>query len=126
MLELCACNCEEGLFHQKGKAKRKQKPLAITWIEILFQRRFQPGDKVMVIPSLSEAEAAALFPNGVTTKEVPSGKKYLRYTQLWRRTLRQRSALIDRSLNWQTFYVCSHVELAKKQWCTCPIATNEY
>ncbi|XP_068449109.1 peroxiredoxin-6 [Clinocottus analis] len=39
------------------------------------------GEKVMVIPSLSEAEAAVLFPNGVTTKEVPSGKKYLRYTQ---------------------------------------------
>ncbi|KAL6107479.1 prdx6 [Pungitius sinensis] len=42
---------------------------------------WKPGQKVMVIPSLSEAEAAALFPNGVTTKEVPSGKKYLRYTQ---------------------------------------------
>ncbi|XP_029284919.1 peroxiredoxin-6 [Cottoperca gobio] len=39
------------------------------------------GDKVMVIPSLSDAEAAALFPNGVTTKEMPSGKNYLRYTQ---------------------------------------------
>lgn len=37
----------------------------------------------MVIPSLSDAEAAALFPNGVTTKELPSGKKYLRYTQPW-------------------------------------------
>ncbi|XP_069006140.1 peroxiredoxin-6 [Embiotoca jacksoni] len=43
---------------------------------------WKPGDKVMVIPSLSEAEAASLFPNGVTTKEVPSGKKYLRYTQI--------------------------------------------
>ncbi|XP_053177919.1 peroxiredoxin-6 [Scomber japonicus] len=42
---------------------------------------WKPGDKVMVIPSLSDAEAAALFPNGVTTKEVPSGKKYLRFTQ---------------------------------------------
>jgi len=42
---------------------------------------WKPGDKCMVIPSLSDAEAAALFPNGVTTKEVPSGKKYLRYTQ---------------------------------------------
>ncbi|KAM9849241.1 peroxiredoxin-6 [Aulostomus maculatus] len=42
---------------------------------------WKPGDKVMVIPSLSDAEAAELFPNGVTTKEVPSGKKYLRYTQ---------------------------------------------
>ncbi|XP_072245953.1 peroxiredoxin-6 [Leuresthes tenuis] len=43
---------------------------------------WKPGDKVMVIPSLSDSEAAALFPNGVTTKEVPSGKKYLRYTQI--------------------------------------------
>uniref|UniRef100_UPI0037E81EB6 peroxiredoxin-6 n=1 Tax=Semicossyphus pulcher TaxID=241346 RepID=UPI0037E81EB6 len=42
---------------------------------------WKPGDKVMVIPSLSDAEAAALFPSGVTTKELPSGKKYLRYTQ---------------------------------------------
>ncbi|XP_044218233.1 peroxiredoxin-6 [Thunnus albacares] len=42
---------------------------------------WKPGDKVMVIPSLSDAEAATLFPNGVTTKEVPSGKKYLRFTQ---------------------------------------------
>nr|XP_019936231.1 PREDICTED: peroxiredoxin-6-like [Paralichthys olivaceus] len=42
---------------------------------------WKPGEKVMVIPSLSDSEAAALFPNGVTTKEVPSGKKYLRYTQ---------------------------------------------
>jgi len=42
---------------------------------------WKPGDKCMVIPSLSDAEAAALFPNGVTTKEVPSGKRYLRYTQ---------------------------------------------
>uniref|UniRef100_A0A3Q4AFU0 Peroxiredoxin-6 n=1 Tax=Mola mola TaxID=94237 RepID=A0A3Q4AFU0_MOLML len=42
---------------------------------------WKPGDKVMVIPSLSDAEAATLFPNGVTTKEVPSGKTYLRFTQ---------------------------------------------
>ncbi|XP_026014482.1 peroxiredoxin-6 [Astatotilapia calliptera] len=43
---------------------------------------WKPGDKVMVIPSLSDAEAASLFPNGVTTEEVPSGKKYLRYTHI--------------------------------------------
>ncbi|XP_068176146.1 peroxiredoxin-6 [Antennarius striatus] len=42
---------------------------------------WKPGDKVMVIPTLSEAEAAKLFTNGVTTKEVPSGKTYLRFTQ---------------------------------------------
>nr|XP_046247195.1 peroxiredoxin-6 [Scatophagus argus] len=43
---------------------------------------WKPGDKVMVIPSLSEAEATTLFPSGVTTKDMPSGKNYLRYTQL--------------------------------------------
>ncbi|XP_077573280.1 peroxiredoxin-6 [Stigmatopora nigra] len=43
---------------------------------------WKPGDKVMVLPNVSDADAAVLFPNGVTTKEVPSGKKYLRYTQL--------------------------------------------
>jgi len=42
---------------------------------------WKPGDKCMVIPSLSDAEAAALFPNGVTTRDVPSKKTYLRYTQ---------------------------------------------
>lgn len=50
---------------------------------------FQPGDKVMVIPSLSDEEANKLFPNGFTTKEVPSGKKYLRYTQPWSSLARQ-------------------------------------
>ncbi|XP_061540065.1 LOW QUALITY PROTEIN: peroxiredoxin-6 [Phycodurus eques] len=43
---------------------------------------WKPGDKVMVHPNVSDAEAATLFPNGITTKELPSGKKYLRYTQL--------------------------------------------
>ncbi|XP_047229751.1 peroxiredoxin-6 [Girardinichthys multiradiatus] len=43
---------------------------------------WKPGEKVMVIPSLPDSEATALFPNGVTTKEMPSGKKYLRYTKI--------------------------------------------
>lgn len=34
----------------------------------------------MVPPSMSEEEAASLFPDGVYTKDLPSGKKYLRYT----------------------------------------------
>lgn len=42
----------------------------------------KPGQEVMVIPSLSEEEANKLFPAGFTTKEVPSGKKYIRYTKL--------------------------------------------
>lgn len=41
---------------------------------------WKPGDCVMVPPSMTEEEAAALFPDGVYTKELPSGRKYLRYT----------------------------------------------
>lgn len=40
----------------------------------------QPGDSVMVVPTLPDEEAKQLFPKGVFTKELPSGKKYLRYT----------------------------------------------
>uniref|UniRef100_A0A8C1SK57 Peroxiredoxin 6 n=1 Tax=Cyprinus carpio TaxID=7962 RepID=A0A8C1SK57_CYPCA len=42
---------------------------------------WQPGQEVMVIPSLSDEEANKLFPAGFTLKEVPSGKKYIRYTK---------------------------------------------
>ncbi|XP_028301293.1 peroxiredoxin-6 [Gouania willdenowi] len=42
---------------------------------------WKPGNEVMVIPSLSDAEAASLFPNGVRCKEVPSKKNYLRFTK---------------------------------------------
>ncbi|NWY70224.1 PRDX6 protein, partial [Erithacus rubecula] len=41
---------------------------------------WKPGDSVMVVPTLPEEEAKKLFPKGVFTKELPSGKKYLRYT----------------------------------------------
>lgn len=40
----------------------------------------KPGDSVMVPPSIPEQEAMTLFPAGVYTKDLPSGKKYLRYT----------------------------------------------
>ncbi|XP_016373715.1 peroxiredoxin-6-like [Sinocyclocheilus rhinocerous] len=42
---------------------------------------WKPGQEVMVIPSLSDEEANKLFPAGFTLKEVPSGKKYIRYTK---------------------------------------------
>lgn len=55
-----------------------------TWTDLLPRRitlfSFQPGECVMVPPSMSEEEAASLFPTGIYTKELPSGKKYLRYT----------------------------------------------
>uniref|UniRef100_A0A8C5KI51 Peroxiredoxin-6 n=1 Tax=Jaculus jaculus TaxID=51337 RepID=A0A8C5KI51_JACJA len=38
------------------------------------------GDSVMVLPTIPEEEAKRIFPKGVFTKELPSGKKYLRYT----------------------------------------------
>ncbi|KAJ8277847.1 hypothetical protein GJAV_G00080810 [Gymnothorax javanicus] len=41
---------------------------------------WKPGDRVMVLPNIPEDEASTLFPDGIDTKELPSGKKYLRYT----------------------------------------------
>ncbi|NWS57810.1 PRDX6 protein, partial [Chunga burmeisteri] len=41
---------------------------------------WKPGDSVMVVPTLPDEEAKKLFPKGVFTKDLPSGKKYLRYT----------------------------------------------
>ncbi|KAI4899768.1 hypothetical protein NFI96_029957, partial [Prochilodus magdalenae] len=41
---------------------------------------WRPGDRVMVPPSIPEEEAKSIFPLGVYTKDLPSGKKYLRYT----------------------------------------------
>jgi 1-Cys peroxiredoxin 6 len=38
------------------------------------------GDKCMVVPSLSNDAAAAKFPKGFETVEVPSGKSYIRLT----------------------------------------------
>uniref|UniRef100_A0A8C2CCV9 Peroxiredoxin-6 n=1 Tax=Cyprinus carpio TaxID=7962 RepID=A0A8C2CCV9_CYPCA len=45
------------------------------------KKNSKPGQEVMVIPSLSDEEANKLFPAGFTLKEVPSGKKYIRYTK---------------------------------------------
>ncbi|KFR14471.1 Peroxiredoxin-6, partial [Opisthocomus hoazin] len=38
------------------------------------------GDSVVVVPTIPDEEAKKLFPKGVFTKDLPSGKKYLRYT----------------------------------------------
>nr|XP_014332213.1 PREDICTED: peroxiredoxin-6 isoform X2 [Bos mutus] len=45
-----------------------------------FDEILRNGDSVMVLPTIPEEEAKKLFPKGVFTKELPSGKKYLRYT----------------------------------------------
>ncbi|PIK57285.1 peroxiredoxin-6, partial [Apostichopus japonicus] len=41
---------------------------------------WKAGGDCMVLPSVKAEDIPALFPKGVTIKEVPSGKQYLRYT----------------------------------------------
>nr|ACU83219.1 glutathione peroxidase A [Ruditapes philippinarum] len=41
---------------------------------------WKSGDDCMVIPSVKKEELATLFPAGVETKTLPSGKEYLRFT----------------------------------------------
>lgn len=41
---------------------------------------WKPGEKCMVIPSISDEEAKKRFPKGFETKKVPSGKSYIRLT----------------------------------------------
>eukprot|EP00049_Salpingoeca_infusionum_P023578 m.12922 g.12922 ORF g.12922 m.12922 type:complete len:221 (+) comp5880_c0_seq1:291-953(+) len=41
---------------------------------------WKAGEDCIVVPSVKPEEEASLFPKGVTTKELPSGKRYLRYT----------------------------------------------
>jgi len=38
------------------------------------------GDRCMVVPSVTAEELPKLFPNGVETCQVPSGKEYIRMT----------------------------------------------
>ncbi|KAM3914402.1 peroxiredoxin-6-like [Leptodactylus fuscus] len=42
---------------------------------------WKSGDRVMVPPNVSEEQASKLFTCGVVTKDLPSGKNYLRYTE---------------------------------------------
>ncbi|XP_063233906.1 peroxiredoxin-6-like [Bacillus rossius redtenbacheri] len=41
---------------------------------------WKAGEMCMVLPSVSDQDAACLFPRGVTVRDVPSGKSYLRMT----------------------------------------------
>ena len=41
---------------------------------------WKQGDRVMVQPSVPQEEAEKLFPKGIETIQVPSGKGYLRLT----------------------------------------------
>ncbi|KAK2497187.1 hypothetical protein MC885_021688 [Smutsia gigantea] len=60
--------------------------LRVTSLQLTAEKRvatpvaWKAGGSVMVLPTIPEEEAKKLFPKGVFTKELPSGKKYLRYT----------------------------------------------
>jgi 1-Cys peroxiredoxin 6 len=41
---------------------------------------WQKGEDCIVVPGVSNVEAAEFFPKGVRTVQVPSGREYLRYT----------------------------------------------
>ncbi|XP_061402033.1 peroxiredoxin-6 [Musca vetustissima] len=41
---------------------------------------WKQGGTCMILPTISEQEALDKFPNGYTTRDVPSGKKYIRET----------------------------------------------
>lgn len=41
---------------------------------------FQKGGDCMVLPTVKQEDIAKLFPKGVTVREMPSGKNYMRYT----------------------------------------------
>ena len=41
---------------------------------------WQNGGTCMVVPSVKSEEIPSLFPKGVTTHDVPSGKNYIRMT----------------------------------------------
>uniref|UniRef100_A0A9I3K5D9 Peroxiredoxin C-terminal domain-containing protein n=1 Tax=Anopheles maculatus TaxID=74869 RepID=A0A9I3K5D9_9DIPT len=42
---------------------------------------WMPGDTCMVQPTVPEDQLATLFPTGVSSVALPSGKKYLRKTE---------------------------------------------
>lgn len=42
---------------------------------------WRDGDKCMVLPTIKDEQIPELFPNGIETIDVPSGKRYLRKTE---------------------------------------------
>ncbi|XP_010276532.1 PREDICTED: 1-Cys peroxiredoxin-like [Nelumbo nucifera] len=43
---------------------------------------WKPGEPVVISPSVSNDEANVMFPQGYTTVDLPSGKEYLRFTNI--------------------------------------------
>lgn len=43
---------------------------------------WKPGDKVVISPSVDNNQAKEMFPQGFETAKLPSGKDYLRFTEV--------------------------------------------
>ncbi|KAK9934067.1 hypothetical protein M0R45_021227 [Rubus argutus] len=50
--------------------------------KIATPANWKPGDDVVISPSVSQEEAKKLFPQGYKTKDLPSKKEYLRFTNV--------------------------------------------
>ena len=48
--------------------------------QVATPANWKGGDKVLVVPSLSTAEARGRFPKGVEVAKLPSDKEYMRFT----------------------------------------------
>lgn len=72
---------------------------------------WKEGDSMMVLSTIPEEEAKTLFPKGVFTKELPSGKKYLRHTPQPKVTLRNQGRDCPRSTVNRNMPAADHVFL---------------
>lgn len=50
--------------------------------KIATPANWKPGDDVVISPSVSQEEAQKMFPQGNKTKDLPSQKGYLRFTNV--------------------------------------------
>jgi len=48
--------------------------------ELILIYLLQPGEKVMILPTVKEEDLPQLFPRGVDRVSMPSGKVYVRTT----------------------------------------------
>ena len=51
--------------------------------KIATPANWKPGDPVVISPSVTNEQAKEMFPQGFDTVELPSKKKYLRFTKVW-------------------------------------------
>lgn len=54
--------------------------VCVTINLLTFFYLVQPGEKVMILPEVTDKDANKLFPKGVDSVPMPSGIKYIRTT----------------------------------------------